>query len=66
MQTEFLLQNEKICIDEIKGVYKNLELLAEPVLVHRAQALCYAWIYLDDHGLEEIDVQMTYVHLVRR
>ena len=34
-------QNEKICIDEIKGVYKNLELLAEPVLVHRAQALCY-------------------------
>lgn len=56
-------QNEKICIDEIKGVYKNLELLAEPVLVHRAQALCYAWIYLDDHGLEEIDVQMTYVHL---
>lgn len=36
-------QNEKICIDEIKGVYKNLELLAEPVLVHRAQALCYAW-----------------------
>ena len=56
-------QNEKICIDEIKGVYKNLELLAEPVLVHRAQVLCYAWIYLDDHGLEEIDVQMTYAHL---
>ena len=22
-----------------------------------------AWIYLDDHGLEEIDVQMTYAHL---
>ena len=62
MQTEFLRRRE-ICIDEIKGVYKNLELLAEPVLVHRAQALCYAWIYLDDHGLEEIDVQMTYVHL---
>ena len=41
----------QICIDEIKGVYKNLELLCEePVLVHRAQALCYAWIYLDDHG----------------
>ena len=53
-------QNEKICIDEIKGVYKNLELLAEPVLVHRAQALCYAWIYLDDHGLEEIDDVCTF------
>ena len=56
-------QNEKICIDEIKGVYKNLELLAEPVLVHRAQALCYAWIYLDAHDLEKIDIQMTYAHL---
>lgn len=56
-------QDDKVCIDEIKGVYKNLELLEEPVLVHRAQALCYAWIYLDEHELEEIDVQMTYAHL---
>ena len=37
--------------------------MEEPVPVHRAQALCYAWIYLDEHELEEIDVQMTYVHL---
>lgn len=56
-------QDDKVCIDEIKGVYKNLELLEEPVPVHRAQALCYAWIYLDEHELEEIDVQMTYAHL---
>lgn len=57
------LQDEQFCIDEIKGVYKKLELMEEPVLVHRAQALCYAWIYLDEHELEEIDVQMTYAHL---
>ena len=56
-------QDDKVCIDEIKGVYKNLELMEEPVPVHRAQALCYAWIYLDEHELEEIDVQMTYAHL---
>ena len=56
-------QDDRFCIDEIKGVYKNLELMEEPVPVHRAQALCYAWIYLDEHELEEIDVQMTYVHL---
>ena len=56
-------QDDRFCIDEIKGVYKNLELMEEPVLVHRAQALCYAWIYLDEHELEEIDVQMTYAHL---
>ena len=57
------LQDEQFCIDEIKGVYKKLELMEEPVLVHRAQALCYAWIYLDEHEMEEIDVQMTYAHL---
>lgn len=31
--------------------------------MHRAQALCYAWIYLDAHDLEKIDIQMTYAHL---
>lgn len=56
-------QDDRFCIDEIKGVYKNLELMEEPLPVHRAQALCYAWIYLDEHELEEIDVQMTYAHL---
>ena len=57
------LQDEQFCIDEIKGVYKKLELMEEPVLVHRAQALCYAWIYLDAYDLEKIDIQMTYAHL---
>ena len=57
------LQDEQFCIDEIKGVYKKLELMEEPVLVHRAQALCYAWIYLDAHDLDKIDIQMTYAHL---
>lgn len=57
------LQDEQFCIDEIKGVYKKLEFMEEPVLVHRAQALCYAWIYLDAHDLEKIDIQMTYAHL---
>ena len=56
-------QEDKVCIDEIKGVYKNLELIEAPILVHRAQALCYAWIYLDAQEMDEIDVQMTYVHL---
>ena len=55
--------DSEILVDEIKGVYKKLELMEEPVLVHRAQALCYAWIYLDAHDLEKIDIQMTYAHL---
>lgn len=50
-------------IDEIKGVYKNLEYLKEPVLVHRAQAMCYALIYGEQEGLSKVGVQMTYAHL---
>lgn len=33
-------------IDEIKGVYRELEHITEPVKVHLAQAKCYAYIYL--------------------
>jgi DNA excision repair protein ERCC-2 len=50
-------------VDEIKGVYRNVEQMEEPVPVHLAQARCYAYIYGLDHGLSEIGVQMTYCSL---
>lgn len=50
-------------IDEIKGVYKNLERLEQPIYVHEAQAMCYAYIYALQNELSEIAVQMTYVNL---
>lgn len=50
-------------IDEIKGVYKNLERLEQPIYVHQAQAMCYAYIYALQQELDEIAVQMTYVNL---
>lgn len=53
----------KVTIDEIKGIYRKLELLEAPVAVHRAQAMCYAYIYAARHGLDQIDVQMTYCNL---
>lgn len=56
-------EEEGVCIDEIKGVYKNVEQLEQPIPVHRAQAMCYAWIYADQNQLETIDVQMTYANL---
>lgn len=49
-----------IVIDEIKGTFKELDSLNEPILVHLAQAKCYAYIYARQHGLQEIGVQMTY------
>ena len=50
-------------IDEIKGVYKNLEYMEQPIFVHQAQAMCYAYIYAKQNMLEQIAVQMTYVNL---
>lgn len=35
-------------IDEIKGVYADVSQLEKPVEVHRAQAMCYAWIYAQE------------------
>lgn len=53
----------RVTIDEIKGVYQKLELLTAPVAVHRAQAMCYAYIYAVQHDLEQIRIQMTYCNL---
>lgn len=50
-------------IDEIKGTYGNLQAMEVPVPVHRAQAMCYAWIYGEKEGLSQIGIQMTYSHL---
>lgn len=58
-----IIQEEMVTIDEIKGVYMNLDRLEEPVSVHKAQAMCYAYIYAKQHNLEQIGVQMTYCNL---
>lgn len=56
-------EDGETCIDEIKGVYRKVETLESAVPVHRAQAMCYAFITADQENLEEIDVQMTYANL---
>ena len=52
-----------VVIDEIKGVYMELSHLATPVPLHRAQVMCYAYIYAKQHELEEIGIQVTYCNL---
>ena len=58
-----IIEEERICIDEIKGVFKDLERMEKPVPVHLAQAKCYACIYAREKELAEIDVQMTYCNM---
>ena len=41
----FTEEDGTIVIDEIKGVYRELAAIEEVVPVHRAQAMCYAYMY---------------------
>ncbi len=58
-----IIEEEEVIIDEIKGVYKNLDTLSEPVMVHKAQAMCYAYMYGEKQKLHRVGVQMTYCNL---
>ena len=58
-----IITKEEVTIDEIKGVFKDLEQLEEPIEVHLAQAKCYAYIYAREKNLNKIHVQMTYCNL---
>ena len=60
-------QEEQSCmcytIDEIKGTYGDLRKMEAPVMTHLGQALCYAYMLSCEKKLEEIQVQLTYVHI---
>ena len=49
-----------VIIDEIKTMQTDVTKMKEAVYVHKAQAMCYAYIYATQHNLEKITVQMTY------
>ena len=54
---------DTVVIDEIKGTYRDVSKMKEPVPVHLAQAMCYAYIYAKQNALPFIRVRMTYCNL---
>lgn len=56
-------EDGKCFVDEIKGMYRRVELFEKPVFVHRAQAMCYAYIFALQNNMETIGIQMTYCNL---
>lgn len=54
---------EGITIDEIKGTYRRLDKMKEPVFVHLAQAKCYAYMYGREMRPETIKIRLTYCNL---
>lgn len=58
-----ITEDQGVTVDEIKGVYKKLEYMEEPIYVHKAQAMCYAYIYALQNELDTISVQLTYCNM---
>ena len=53
----------RIVIDEIKCVYRDLSGITEPAGVHRAQAMCYAYMTAADRELASIGIRLTYCNI---
>lgn len=58
-----ITEGTHVTIDEIKGVYQDVNFMEGPVPVHLAQAKCYAYMVAAEQKLPEISVQMTYCNL---
>lgn len=62
-----IIDNDRECvIDEIKGTYRELSHMKEPMPLHVAQAKCYAYMYgikKGYEGHEEIRIRMTYCNI---
>ena len=59
-----LIKDNKVTIDEIKTVTKDVELIKEDYnSLHWAQAKCYAYIYATQNKLALINVQLTYYEI---
>ena len=55
--------DKETVIDEIKGTYRDVAKMKEPVGVHVAQAKCYAFIYGLQQERKEIRVRLTYCNI---
>ncbi|MGN7940358.1 ATP-dependent DNA helicase [Virgibacillus sp. 6R] len=60
-----IVRYDELLIDEIKSTSRDLaEIKEDSNPVHWAQAKVYAYMYAKDHDLEEMSVQLTYIHVV--
>lgn len=61
-----LIEDDKVVIDEIKGVFLDVQKMEEANPVHLAQAKCYAYIYALQNDLDSVGVTMTYGSLEKK
>lgn len=53
----------EVIIDEIKGMYLDVDRLTEPIGVHLAQVMCYGHFYCCAHDRDQVVLQVTYCNL---
>ena len=58
-----ILAGSIMTVDEIKGTYRELHKVKEPVQVHLAQAKCYAYMYALQNKQSLMGVRMTYCNM---
>ncbi|MCR4605311.1 MAG: ATP-dependent DNA helicase [Eubacterium sp.] len=58
-----IMRKDGILVDEIKGVMHSVKDMEAPDPIHLAQAMCYAYMILEDEPDDEITVQITYCHM---
>ena len=58
-----LEEGELPLVDEIKGTFRDVRKMKEPVRVHLAQAKCYAAMYCMREDAQGATVQMTYCNM---
>lgn len=56
-------EDEAVTIDEIKGMYQDVAKFEDAFPVHKAQAICYAYMYVQNNELDSAWIQMTYCNL---
>ncbi len=56
-------EGREVTIDEIKGTYRDVARMKEPVFVHLAQARCYAYMCGVKEELQSVKVRMTYCNM---
>lgn len=52
-----------VTIDEIKCMYYDVTHIKEIIPIHRAQVLCYAYIYAVQNQLDCINIRLTYCNI---
>lgn len=57
-------REQEAVVDEIKGTYRELSKMREPVPVHVAQAKCYAYMYGLQEKLPRLQIRLTYCNMI--